>query len=74
MTENVVVGDVVQINPDSDEVFGGCFLIVEEVKPWGFQGYCDMPGHDRGIFHYRVKREDCSRVGAAFWTDKDDVE
>lgn len=67
MSENVVVGDVVQINPDSDEVFGGCFLIVEEVKPWGFQGYTEIPGKDRGIFHYRVNREDCSRVGPSFW-------
>ena len=67
MSQDVVVGDVVQINPDNDEVFGGCFLVVEEVKSWGFQGYCSMPGKDGGVFHHRVKREDCSRVGPAFW-------
>jgi len=72
MNENVVVGDVVQINPDKDEVFGGCFMVVEEVKVWGFQGYCDMPSKDRGVFHYRVNREDCSRVGPAFWTLTED--
>jgi hypothetical protein len=73
MTDNVVVGDVVQINPDTDEVFGGCFLIVEEVNAWGFQGYTEIPGKDRGdIFHYRVNREDCSRVGPAFWTLTED--
>ena len=62
MSQDVVVGDVVQINPDSDEVFGGCFLVVEEVNSWGFQGYCDMPGKDRGVIHYRVNRGDCSRI------------
>ncbi len=72
MSQDVVVGDVVQINPDSDEVFGGCFLIVEEVNDWGFQGRCDMPGHDRQVFHYRVNREDCTRVGPAFWTLTED--
>lgn len=28
-------GDVVQIDPSHDERFGGCFMLVTDVKSWG---------------------------------------
>jgi hypothetical protein len=64
---DVEVGDVVQINPESDDRFAACFLVVEEVKPWGFQGYVSVPGVERKVAYYRVNREDCERMGSAPW-------
>ena len=66
--QDVAVGDVVQINPDSDDRFAACFLVVEEVKPWGFQGYVTVPGVERKVAYYRVNREDCERLGNAPWS------
>lgn len=63
--ENVQPGDVVQINPDHDLKFGGCFMLVEEVAPWGFQGFVQIPA--RGKAYYRVPRESCIYIGQAEW-------
>jgi len=60
------VGDVLQIDPSSDEVFGACFLVVTEPKPWGAQGYVTIPGNE-GEAYYRVKFENAHRVGKAEW-------
>jgi|HubBroStandDraft_3_1064219.scaffolds.fasta_scaffold04924_7 hypothetical protein len=57
--------DVVQIDPAHDEVFGGCFLIVTEVKPWGVQGYVQVPG--KGQAYYRCEYENCHLIGRAEW-------
>lgn len=65
---DVAVGDVVQINPDSNEMFAACFMVVQEVKPWGFQGYVTVPGIGRKVAYYRVTREDCEGLGSAPWT------
>lgn len=35
--------DVVQVNP-SREMFGGCMVVVTEVKSWGVQGYVQSAG------------------------------
>lgn len=35
-------GDVIQIDPLHDPMFGGAFLIVTEVKSWGVKGYVPM--------------------------------
>lgn len=64
----VAVGDVVQINPESDERFAACFMVVEEVKPWGFQGYVTVPGVERKVAYYRVNRGECERLGPAPWS------
>lgn len=60
------IGDVVQINPKHDEVFGGAFMIVSEPKEWGAQGYCHglKPG---SVAYYRCKFEDMEYVGKAAW-------
>jgi len=66
--EAVRPGDVVQIDPDHDERFGGCFLVVSAVKPWGVQGYVSIPDAGRAArAYYRLKREAMVRVGSAEW-------
>ena len=37
------VGQVVQINPEHDEVFGGCLMVITDPKSWGAQGRGSRP-------------------------------
>lgn len=68
------VGDVVQIAPESDKIFGGHFMVVTEPKPWGAQGYCEAfpyEGKDgrcpRGLAYYRCKFENMEYIGHTEW-------
>lgn len=64
------IGDIVQIDPEHDDVFGGCFMVVTEPKSWGgAQGY--FPSFKKGVAYYRVKFEDAVRVGNAEWILED---
>jgi hypothetical protein len=56
-------GDVIQLKPDADLVFGGCLFQVTEVAPWGVQGFVQIPG--RGDAFYRARWADFARVGIA---------
>lgn len=58
-------GDVVQIDPAHDEVFGGCLMLVTEPKAWGAQGSVRVPG--RGEAYYRVPWSAMEYVGPATW-------
>ena len=66
----VAVGDVVQIRPNERENFGGCFMVVEEVKSWGLMGYCQVPAG--GVAYYRVRAPDYYRIGRAEWLLEED--
>jgi hypothetical protein len=60
--------DVVQIDPEHDDRFGGCFLVVTEVKPWGVQGYVSIPDAGKAArAYYRVKTEHMVLIGPAEW-------
>ncbi len=37
-------GDVVQIDPDTDPIFGGCFAVIWEKTKVGAIGYVEIPG------------------------------
>jgi hypothetical protein len=68
VSENPIsVGDVVQIDPTRDAIFGGHFLVVTEVKSWGVQGYCRPLDALGGLAYYRVPFEQCVRIGKAEW-------
>lgn len=62
----IAPGSVVQIDPGHDLTFGGCFMIIEEVKSWGFTGYV-QPLRPGALAYYRVPFEACSYVGEAQW-------
>lgn len=36
-------GEIVQVSP-TVETFGGCMVVVTEVKDWGIQGYVQSAG------------------------------
>ena len=66
----IEVGDVVQIAPDSDSSFRGCFMLVTEVKSWGAQGFVAMPqarGELPGEAYFRCKWAEMERIGKAMW-------
>lgn len=68
MMKNWKVGDILQIDVEHDEVFGGCLMIVTEVKSWGAQGYFQIPANsDVKLAYYRVKYENAERVGTAIY-------
>ena len=62
-------GDIVQIDPQHDEVFGGCFMQVTEPKDWGAQGFVKIPG--KGFAYYRCNYENMELVGKAKWVSND---
>ena len=61
-------GDVVQIDPSHDTTFGGCFMVVTEVKSWGCQGYVEVPG--KGQAYYRCASENMEYIGESKWAVK----
>jgi hypothetical protein len=39
----IAIGDIVQVTPDI-ETFGGCMVVVTELKSFGIQGYVQSAG------------------------------
>jgi len=66
----LVVGDVVQIDPEKDPSFGGCLLEVTEVGARHVVGVLAVPapgGMRNGIF-YRADPSEVFLVGCAKWS------
>ena len=60
------IGSIVQVVPDK-EVFGGCMVVVTEIKTWGVQGYVQSAGVP-GQQYIRLKHEDFELTGGkAIW-------
>lgn len=72
--EQIKVGSVVQVDPEYDKLFAGCFLLVTELKSWGVQGFVAMPkSRDElpGAAYYRVAWENLAYIGQAEWMPAD---
>lgn len=61
------VGDVVQISPELDSKFPGCFMVVTEVRWWGVQGYIELPGELRGKAYFRCELKNYAVIGRTKW-------
>ena len=67
------VGDIVQIDPEHDLIFGAALMIVTEPKSWGAQGYVHVLGNTdavvtfKGVAYYRCAFENMELVGKAEW-------
>ena len=59
--EAIRAGDIVQVAPEK-EVFGGCMVVVTEVRSWGVQGYVQNAGQD-GLAYIRLKFDDFELTG-----------
>lgn len=58
--------DIVQVNPEH-ETFGGCMVVVTEVKAWGAQGYVQSAGM-QGQAYIRLRAADFEPTGGkAVW-------
>lgn len=67
-------GMLVQIDPESDPIFGGHFMVITEPKSFGAQGYCPAFGRREGeetipggFAYYRCRFENMEIVGRAEW-------
>ena len=66
---NIKENEIVQINP-TKEMFGGCMVVVTEVKSWGIQGYVQSAGVP-GQQYIRLKSEEFKPTGGmAVWVAK----
>ena len=69
---NWQTGDVVQVDPEYDDVFGACFMVVTEPKSWGAQGYVTIPG--KGPAYLRLNFKNGVKIGRCIWICKDEEE
>ena len=66
MTQDVKVGDIVQVHPDK-EMFGACMVVLTELKSWGIQGYVQSAGVP-GQQYIRLKADEYEPTGGkAVW-------
>jgi|WetSurSiteA1Bulk_404760.scaffolds.fasta_scaffold101000_1 hypothetical protein len=66
------LGDVLQIDPEHDKIFGGCFMLVTEPETWGARGFVMIPG--KGSIYYQCKFENMEYIGRAAWAPPDEDE
>ena len=65
----IEVGDIVQVDPGV-ETFGGCMVVVSEVKSWGIQGYVQSAGVG-GQQYIRLEFQNFELTGGkAIWSVK----
>lgn len=60
-------GDIIQVTDESEkaEMWYGCTMTVDEVKPWGVQAGMKIPG--QGFTFLRLKWEQFERVGVGYF-------
>ncbi len=62
----IEINDIVQVDPSYD-VFGGCMVVVTEIKSWGIQGYVQSAGVD-GQQYIRLQWDNFEKTGGkAIW-------
>ena len=63
---SIQIYDIVQVDPSRD-VFGGCMVVVTEIKTWGIQGYVQSAGVP-GQQYIRLKTGEFEPTGGrAVW-------
>ena len=60
------VGEVVQINPEANKLYGGCIAVVDEPKGFGALIAIYVPA-SRAIY-LRVLFKEIEPIGKVFWT------
>ena len=63
----LTVGEIVQLSPDCrNPMLAYCLMVVTEPKPWGAQGYVQVPGtggKPGGQAYYRARWEEMESTG-----------
>ena len=60
---NIIKNSIVQVNQNGKEGWVGCIVQVDEVKPWGIQGWVEIPMQDQAFI--RLKFEEIDYIGEA---------
>lgn len=64
---SIAAGDLIQVNEDGPPHWFRCILVVDEVKSWGIQAFCTIPGpRDRGTSgdaYMRLKWSEFDELG-----------
>jgi len=72
--ETLAKGCVVQIDPEYHKMFGGCLMVVTEVKSWGAMGYVMVPqGTATARAYLRVPMDKMVYIGKAAWFPFDEI-
>lgn len=55
--------NIVQLNPETvkNKMFAGCLMVIDQIKPWGYQGYVTglgQNGEPGGQAFYRATLEE----------------
>ena len=72
--------EIVQLNPHTvkNTMFGGCLMVVTELKSWGAQGYVQALGSGGqigGQAYYRASWDEMEETGGiAPWSPRDGEE
>jgi hypothetical protein len=61
-------GDIVQIDPKRDSIFGGCYVFVEKVNEKGIDGFINIPGNRKQ--HIHKLWDDIEWCGQSIWEKK----
>ena len=72
--QRLEVGEIVQLSPETcrNKMFGGCLMVVSELKAWGAQGYVQALGTDEargGQAYYRAQWLEMERTGGTVMWD-----
>jgi len=78
-SSRIAKGSVVQLSPEDcgNPMFGGCFLLVDEVRTWGVIGFVQALGENGcrgGQAWYRAKWEEFEYCGEAQWVPAENPE
>lgn len=60
----VKVGSVIQVK-ETVPAWGGCLMIVQEVKEWGVQCYMRLPGREMKTTYLRLNHSEYYVIGEA---------
>lgn len=64
----IAPGDVVQIDPNKSSRFGGCFMQVTSIQPFGVEGFVKIPTAGRAPFV--AEFHTIRRIGRAEWVSE----
>lgn len=72
--DNTKPGDVLQISPNApvNDALHVCFMVAEDIKDWGVQGYVTVPG--QGLAYVRVPWEHLAWIGSSYWVATDAID
>lgn len=73
LNTHVKVGDIVQIDPEFGDIFGGHLVVVTEVYGWGIKGYIMYLKKRKDCFFKTFHYKDIVPCGKAKWFISEEI-